>query len=201
MRSAAFLMLLELAACQPTHIQNGPIIIKGRQAVYVEPLDVQWLARQVDSLRLQNPEVDAYEAVLAGDLRFWALSGGMSGELPRVPGVEPSDLQAAIQRFEVRTFRYTGEGSLSFPADDSVLFRWLVVTMSYATRYNRERQKLRPLHHQSPGAVLATPIRANGNIVAGDSARPGTAPAMPAMSFPPSRPLLHHHLPPQPDIP
>jgi 8-oxo-dGTP pyrophosphatase MutT (NUDIX family) len=147
MRPAAFQLLLALAACQPAHIRNGPIIIEDRQSVYVEPVDVKWLARQVDSLRLQRPEADAYEAVLAGDLRFWALPGGMSGEPPRVPGVESAMRREVVERFGVRTFRYTGEGNLSFPAGDSTLFRWLDVTMDYATRYNRERLRLRPLRH------------------------------------------------------
>jgi hypothetical protein len=138
---------LSLLACQPALIHDGPIMVNGRQSVNVQPVDVKWLARQVDSLRLQSPEADAYEAVLAGDLHFWALSGGMSGEPPRVPGVEPAMSQEVVEKFGVRMFRYTGEGNLSLPGDDPTLFQWLDVTMDYATRYNHERLKLRPLRH------------------------------------------------------
>jgi hypothetical protein len=121
----------------------------GKQAVSLEQLDVDWLGRQTDSLRRQNPERDACEALLTGELRFWALSGGMDDQPPRLPGLTASDQALATGKVGVRIFRYTGEGFVSFPGGDSTLFRWQDAATAYAARYNRERLSLQPLDAKS----------------------------------------------------
>jgi hypothetical protein len=126
-------------------LRDGPLLIPGKQAVFLEQLDVDWLGRQTDSLRRQNPERDACEALHTGEFRFWALSGGMDNQPPRLPGLTASDQALATEKFGVRIFRYTGEGSVSFPAGDSTLFRWQDAATAYAARYNRERLRLPPL--------------------------------------------------------
>ena len=167
---ATLLLLLSAGGCHPPLLRDGPFIIEGKQAASLEELDVDWLGRQTDSLNRQNPARDACEALRAGELRFWALSGGMEDQPPWVPGLSASDQALAIAKLGVRTFRYTGEGSVSVPGGDSTLFRWQDATTAYAARYNRERLRLRPLEGRSRRPASCGRSEQSAWIVAGGMA-------------------------------